>query len=205
MCIRDRGQTEPAIIDSLGLTTTYLAAPTYVNTELIAPASNLSAMPLVNYTTWLRWTSSPTEGAVYDIYRSESDVLDLETMEPIASNLTATYYYDHDLVPGKTFNYWVVAKKEYQVEGETVTMYAQSQPSPKQTATMVDENELNKQLGLQDYWSYVQLPIGNASGYINTSSGNLAYQQVDVAISAPLLASTMPVSYTHLDVYKRQA
>ena len=147
------GQTEPAIIDSLGFTTTYLAAPTYVNTELIAPASNLSAMPLVNYTTWLRWTSSPTEGAVYDIYRSESDVLDLETMEPIASNLTATYYYDHDLVPGKTFNYWVVAKKEYQVEGETVTMYAQSQPSPKQTATMVDENELNKQLGLQDYWS----------------------------------------------------
>ena len=189
------GQTEPAIIDSLGFTTTYLAAPTYVNTELIAPASNLSAMPLVNYTTWLRWTSSPTEGAVYDIYRSESDVLDLETMEPIASNLTATYYYDHDLVPGKTFNYWVVAKKEYQVEGETVTMYAQSQPSPKQTATMVDENELNKQLGLQDYWSYVQLPIGNASGYINTSSGNLAYQQVDVAISAPLLASTMRRTY----------
>ena len=60
---------------------------------------------------------------------------------------------------------------------------------------MVDENELNKQLGLQDYWSYVQLPIGNASGYINTSSGNLAYQQVDVAISAPLLASTMRRTY----------
>ncbi len=60
---------------------------------------------------------------------------------------------------------------------------------------MVDENELNKQLGLQDYWSHVQLPIGNASGYINTSSGNLAYQQVDVAISAPLLASTMRRTY----------
>ena len=78
----------------------------------------------------------------------------METMQPIASNLATTYYYDHDLVPGKTFNYWVVAKKEYQVEGETVTMFAQSQPSPKQTATMVDENELDKQLGLQDYWSY---------------------------------------------------
>ena len=189
------GQTEPATIDSLGFITTYLAAPAYVNTELIAPASNLSAMPLVNYTTWLRWTGSPTEGAVYDIYRSESDTLDLETMQPIASNLATTYYYDHDLVPGKTFNYWVVAKKEYQVEGETVTMFAQSQPSPKQTATMVDENELDKQLGLQDYWSYATVPVGDANGYINVSSGNLVYQQVDLEMVAPLLASTMRRTY----------
>ena len=189
------GQTGAAVIDSLGFTTTYLAASTWVNTELIAPASNLSAMPLVNYTTWLRWTGSPTQGAVYDIYRSEADTLDLETAAPVATNLTTTYYYDHDLVPGKTFNYWVVAKKEYQVEGETVTMFAQSQPSPKQTATMVDENELDKQLGLQDYWSYVTVPVGDASGYINVSSGNLAYQQVDVEMVAPLLASTMRRTY----------
>ncbi|MFR4009126.1 MAG: DUF6531 domain-containing protein, partial [Christensenellales bacterium] len=168
---------------------------TQVCTELIAPASNLSAMPLVNYTTWLRWTGSPTQGAVYDIYRSEADTLDLETAAPVATNLTTTYYYDHDLVQGKTFNYWVVAKKEYQVEGETVTMFAQSQPSPKQTATMVDENELDKQLGLQDYWSYVTVPVGDASGYINVSSGNLAYQQVDVEMVAPLLASTMRRTY----------
>ena len=189
------GQTDTATIDSLGFTTTYLAAPTYVNTELIAPASGLSAMPLVNYTTWLRWTGSPTEGAVYDIYRSESDTLDMETIQPIASNLATTYYYDHDLVPGKTFNYWVVAKKEYQVEGETVTMFAQSQPSPKQTATMVDENELDKQLGLQDYWSYATVPVGDANGYINVSSGNLVYQQVDLEMVAPLLASTMRRTY----------
>ena len=182
-------------MSGMNLFTEYVAPDQRIRTELIAPASNLSAMPLVNYTTWLRWTGSPTEGAVYDVYRSESDTLDMETMQPIASNLTTTYYYDHDLVPGKTFNYWVVAKKEYQVEGETVTMFAQSQPSPKQTATMVDENELDKQLGLQDYWSYATVPVGDASGYINVSSGNLVYQQVDLEMVAPLLASTMRRTY----------
>ncbi len=189
------GTTESATLSTLNFTTTYYAATNMVCTELIAPAGNLSAMPLVNYTTWLRWTGSPTEGAVYDIYRSESDTLDMETMQPIASNLATTYYYDHDLVPGKTFNYWVVAKKEYQVEGETVTMFAQSQPSPKQTATMVDENELDKQLGLQDYWSYATVPVGDANGYINVSSGNLVYQQVDLEMVAPLLASTLRRTY----------
>ena len=98
-------------------------------------------------------------------------------------------------MPGKTFNYWVVAKKDYLVEGETVTQFARSQPSPKQTATMVDENELDKQLGLQDYWSYATVPIGNANGYINVSSGNLVYQQVDLEMVAPLLASTMRRTY----------
>lgn len=190
-----QGNTETVLLDQLTFCAKYGGDSTQVCTELIAPASNLSAMPLVNYTTWLRWTGSPTQGAVYDIYRSEADTLDLETAAPVATNLTTTYYYDHDLVPGKTFNYWVVAKKEYQVEGETVTMFAQSQPSPKQTATMVDENELDKQLGLQDYWSYVTVPVGDASGYINVSSGNLAYQQVDVEMVAPLLASTMRRTY----------
>ena len=189
------GTTEQVTLSSLHFSTKYYGDTTQVRTELIAPASNLSAMPLVNYTTWLRWTGSPTEGAVYDVYRSESDTLDMETMQPIASNLTTTYYYDHDLVPEKTFNYWIVAKKEYQVEGETVTMFAQSQPSPKQTATMVDENELEKQLGLQDYWSYATVPVGDASGYINVSSGNLVYQQVDLEMVAPLLASTMRRTY----------
>ena len=189
------GTTEQVTLSSLHFSTKYYGDTTQVRTELIAPASNLSAMPLVNYTTWLRWTGSPTEGAVYDVYRSESDTLDMETMQPIASNLATTYYYDHDLVPEKTFNYWVVAKKEYQVEGETVTMFAQSQPSPKQTATMVDENELDKQLGLQDYWSYATVPVGDANGYINVSSGNLVYQQVDLEMVAPLLASTLRRTY----------
>ena len=182
-------------MSNMHLTTKYVAPDQRIRTELIAPASNLSAMPLVNYTTWLRWTGSPTQGAVYDIYRSEADTLDLESATPIATNLTTTYYYDHDLIPEKTFNYWVVAKKEYQVEGETVTMFAQSQPSPKQTATMVDENELEKQLGLQNYWSYAAVPVGNATGYINISSGNLVYQQVDLEMVAPLLASTMRRTY----------
>ena len=74
-------------------------------------------------------------------------------------------------------------------------MFAQSQPSPKQTATMVDENELDKQLGLQDYWSYATVPVGDANGYINVSSGNLVYQQVDLEMVAPLLASTMRRTY----------
>ena len=190
-----QGNTETVLLDQLTFCAKYGGDSTQVCTELIAPASNLSAMPLVNYTTWLRWTGSPTQGAVYDIYRSEADTLDLESATPIATNLTTTYYYDHDLIPEKTFNYWVVAKKEYQVEGETVTMFAQSQPSPKQTATMVDENELEKQLGLQNYWSYAAVPVGNATGYINVSSGNLVYQQVDLEMVAPLLASTMRRTY----------
>ena len=60
---------------------------------------------------------------------------------------------------------------------------------------MVDENELEKRLGLQDYWSYVTSTMGNGTGYINVNSGNLVYQKTDFANTAPLLASVMRRSF----------
>ena len=60
---------------------------------------------------------------------------------------------------------------------------------------MVDQAEMDKSLGLQDYWSYVTSDMGNGIGYINVASGNLFYQKTDFANTAPLLATVMRRTY----------
>jgi len=51
----------------------------------------------------------------------------------------------------------------------------ESMPSNEAFATVVDENEVQKMLGLQNYWSYGGFETGSGTGYINVANGNMAY------------------------------
>ena len=117
---------------------------------------------------------------LYEIFRQTVGMQDRKWIAVVEE----PYYYDYNLSYGETFEYWVVAHVTYPV----VVDYAadvRSLPTNSATATMVDQGEVDKYLGIQDYWSYLTADMGNGTGYINTASGN-------------------PVSYTHLDVYMRQ-
>ena len=180
-------------IDQFEMYDLYLGQANTVHVRLVEPATNLSAMPLANYTTWLRWQASETEGAVYDVYRSQSETFDPASAQKIAEDLTDTYFYDYNLMHGQTFHYWVVAKKGFS-SGDT-TAIVESVPCEPAVATMVEEAEVDKYLGLQNYWSYMTTPVGNGTGYINIAGGNLVYQKSDFANTAPLLASIMRRTY----------
>ena len=180
-------------IDQFIMYDLYLGQANTVQVRLVEPATNLSAMPLANYTTWLRWEPSATEGTVYDVYRSQSETFDPDSAQKIAQDLTDTYFYDYNLMHGQTFHYWVVAKKDFP-SGEAMAT-VESAPCAPAAATMVEEAEVDKYLGLQNYWSYMTTPVGNGTGYVNIAGGNLVYQKSDFANTAPLLASIMRRTY----------
>ena len=71
------------------------------------------------------------------------------------------------------------AKKEFQTADGTYT--AVSTPSIFERATIVDQGETDKYLGLQNYWSYVTMDVGSGDAYANVASGNLVYQKTDFA------------------------
>ncbi len=188
--IEQPGETPYEIdLSELHITERYVGTNDLVYTQLVDPPTNLSATPLLNYTTWLRWTPAQAEGAEqiqYEIFRQTVGMQDRKCIAVVEE----PYYYDYNLSYGETFEYWVVAHVTYPV----VVDYAadvRSLPTNSATATMVDQGEVDKYLGLQDYWSYLTADMGNGTGYINTASGNLVYQKTDFTNTAPLLASTM--------------
>ena len=156
--------------------------------QLVASPTGLSAVPLVNYTTWLRWSEPEQDDdiTVYDVYRTPKDGGETEL---IAEDLPDLYFYDYNLYYGQTFDYYVVAKKPFVTQ--TGTYFAFSEPSYCVRATIVDEGEMHKYLGLQSHWSYTTMQIGNSTAYVNVANGNLVYQKTDFMNTAPLLASVM--------------
>ena len=187
--IEQPGETPYEIdLSQLHITERYVGTNDLVYTQLVDPPTNLSATPLLNYTTWLRWTPAQAEGAEqiqYEIFRQTVGMQDQKCIAVVEE----PYYYDYNLSYGETFEYWVVAHATYPAADDAADV--RSLPTNSATAAMVDQGEVDKYLGLQDYWSYLTADMGNGTGYINTASGNLVYQKTDFTNTAPLLASTM--------------
>ena len=164
--------------------------------KLVDEPENLSTLPGANYQTLLRWQASETQGVTYNIYRSETPYFIASEDTLIASGIEETSWSDYNLNYGKTFYYQVTACKTL---GGHVR---ESLPSGQAWATVVDEDELQKRLGLQDYWSYVGFKTGGGDGYVNVSNGNLAYISTDMMVSDPFFAMVMRRTYNSLATTK---
>lgn len=149
--------------------------------SLIDPPDNLSAFVDANNMTLLRWEPSQTEGVVYNVYRSETPYFTISTETRIAAGIETCNWSDYNLNYGRTYYYLVAAVKNNRV----------SIPSNQAVGTVVDANELEKHLGLQDYWSFAQFGTDSGTGYINVSNGNLVYQSADLVVSDPFFAMVM--------------
>jgi YD repeat-containing protein len=74
----------------------------------------------------------------------------------------------------------------------------ESLPSNEAWATVASQNEIEKKLGLQNYWSYTGFNTGSGTGYINVSNGNLSYITTDIVVSDPFFAMVMRRTYNSL-------
>ena len=164
--------------------------------KLVDDPTNLSALNGANYQTLLRWKGSATEGVTYNIYRSETPYFTPAPSNLIASGIEETSWSDYNLNYGKTFYYQVTAVK--QMGGHD----RESLPSNQAWATVVDENEVQKRFGLQDYWSYMGFKTGSGDGYINVSNGNVSYISTDMMVSDPFFAMVMRRTYNSMATTK---
>ncbi|MEI5908515.1 DNRLRE domain-containing protein [Bacillus spongiae] len=168
----------------------------YVNTQghsfkvkLIDEPKNVSATPNVNYMTLLRWDASATKDVTYSIYRSATPDFTPSEATLVEEGVRATYWNDYNLNYGQTFYYQVVAVKE--LNGTS----RHSVASNEAKSQVVSKEELEKHLGLQDYWSYSSFPTARGEGYVNIASGNLVYQSSDFVHVSPQLAMVMRRSF----------
>lgn len=163
--------------------------------KLIDEPDNLSTLVDANYMTLLRWQPSETEGVTYNVYRSESEDVQLIPANLIQPNITGCSWSDFnlDFDQSKTFYYKVAAVKKYTVGG--IEHDRISLPSNEAFAYNVSRNETDKKLGLQDYWTYSGFQTGGGTGYINVANGNMVYKSTDLTVPGPFFGAVMSRTY----------
>ena len=164
--------------------------------KLIDEPDNLSALTDANCSTLLRWEASETDDVTYVIYRSEDAYYDLTDANILVCGLEETHYSDYNQETSTTYYYKVVAVKNYGTSEEPLNRY--SLPSNEVKAVTVDEDEIYKKLGLQDYWSYSGFSTGGGTGYVNVANGNMVYKTTDMVITGPFFASAMSRTFNTL-------
>ncbi|WLR44459.1 HNH/ENDO VII family nuclease (plasmid) [Bacillus carboniphilus] len=157
--------------------------------KLIDEPEKLTATPNVNYMTQLRWEPSTTSDVTYQVYRSKEKNFTLSDETLLAEEIKESYWNDFNLNYGQKFYYKVVAVKDFNGQ------HRLSLPSNEAWSKVVAQNEIDKRLGLQDYWGYSTFQTAQGDGYINISSGNLVYQTTDFVTLSPHLAMVMRRSF----------
>lgn len=166
--------------------------------QLVGVPSNVSAKAEVNYMTLIRWNDTVNEaGTTYNVYRGTTSDFVPSLENQIASDLTEKFYYDSDLFTSPTTLYYKVTA-EKNLGTIMYPIIRESLPSTPVSETPVDVDELDKRLGLQDYWKYTGFRTGGGTGYIELSQGNLCYQSVDSVYPSQLFAFVMRRSYNSL-------
>ena len=164
--------------------------------KIVDAPSMLSALSGANYQTLLRWKPSATQDVTYNVYRSETPYFTPSASTLASEGLNDPYWSDYNLNYNTTFYYQVTAVKK--IKGRK----RESLPSNQASGTVVAENEVQKRLGLQDYWSYAGFKTGSGDGYVNVSNGNLSYITTDLMVSDPFFASVMRRTYNSMATSK---
>lgn len=103
------------------------------------------------------------ENVTYEVWRKRSDWQEGDpSAENVAWDLTDPYYFDFNLDYSHEYDYWVIPMRDFPWQ-DGDTMRVRGVPIQVDHITMVDENELEKRLGLQDYWSYVTSTRGTGT------------------------------------------
>lgn len=159
--------------------------------KLVDEPWNLSTMTGANYMTLLRWERSENDDlaliddVTYNVYRSTTPYFVPSSETLAAEGLTENSWNDYNLNYRDTFYYKVTAEK--MINGHV----RESLPSNEDLATVVSENEVQKRLGLQNYWTYSGFGTGSGTGYVNVSNGDMVYSTTDIIVSDPFLAAVM--------------
>ncbi|MDL2238414.1 DNRLRE domain-containing protein, partial [Christensenellaceae bacterium OttesenSCG-928-K19] len=192
-------------LDILSLSTDYFTV------ELVGTPSNVATRSEINYSIWVKWAQTErkfgeeqeealegvqtgqAQDITYEVYWGMEEDFEADLVNHtnrLGQGTKDFYQYDIRLKDfGETVYYKIYAKKTFGV----IERY--SAPTEIVNATVVDEDELSKQLGIQSYWAYTTSAAGKGTANINMSSGNLAYQATDFAGGGPLLSQIMRRTY----------
>jgi hypothetical protein len=181
-------QYTPSISD-LKANIVYTNSGQVFTVDLIDEPEQLTATPNINYMTLLRWDASETPGVSYNVYRSPEKYFTPGPGNLVAKQISETYWNDFNLNYGRTYYYQVKAVKYFN------SKLRESNSTKEASATVVSKNEVEKRLGLQDYWGYSTFRTGSGDGYVNVSTGNLLYESTDFVMPGPILAMVMRRSY----------
>ena len=198
------GTNSPQLLSwKLGVEEKLAGSPYMV--KLVDEPWNLSTLTDVTHRTLLRWEASTTEGVTYNVYRSATPYFVPSDELKVAEGITETSWYDpyvdfDDDPYGKTFYYKVTAVK---MIGDTGNEHArESLPSNEERAIVADKDEIEKYLGLQNYWSYTGFSTGSGTGYVNVANGNMSYITTDIVVSDPFFATVMRRTFNSIATTK---
>lgn len=190
-------KTVSPVLHSWKLTELVSDTPCWTNNsftvQLMDIPEKLTATPKVNYTVLLRWNYDQTQVATettFNIYRSTDPNFIPAAGNLIAKDVKTTYWNDYNLNYGRTFYYKVTAVRDFPGQKGRESICSEGAK-----ATVVEQDEVNKRLGIEDYWGAADFNMGKGQGYINVSSGNLCYQITDFVYPSPILAEVMRRSY----------
>lgn len=185
------GTSKPTINEwTLSVQEKVIGAPHQI--KLIDEPDNLSSLADANYMTLLRWAPSTTEGVVYNVYRSDEPYFVPSSSTLVAEQIPDNSWSDYNLNYSDTFYYKVTALKEFN------GLMRESIPSLEVSATVVDKDNIQEQLGLQDYWSYSGFNTGSGTGYVNVANGNVVYTSTDIVVPGPFFAAVMRRTFNSL-------
>jgi hypothetical protein len=170
--------------------------------RLVDIPDSLSALSDANYMIQLRWQRSASDiqdGTVtYNVYRSKTPYFEIgdEGVVLVMGGLTYNYYSDYNTDYNQDYYYEVTAVKT--INGHP----RESEASNAAKVTVPDQNEIEKLLGLQNYWGYSGFSTGNGTGYVNVANGNVVYSSTDMVIPGPFFAITMRRTYNSFSTTK---
>lgn len=153
----------------------------------------------INYTNKVTWNGVAGDNVTYNVYRgtntefTKAEAILLNVPDDNNCGVSQPFYYDNLIDYGATVYYKVTAVVN--VGSVENPVYRESMLSVPQFTSFVEEDVLNKRLGLEDYWRYAGFRTGSGSGSVNVSSGNLVYQSVDFVYPSPFLAMVFRRTY----------
>ncbi len=170
--------------------------------RLIQSPDNLSALSEANYMIQLRWERSASDmqdGSVtYNVYRSLTKFFEIggPGVIKIKDGLTENYYSDYNTNYGQESYYKVTAVRN--IGGHI----RESEVSNEAWIFVPDQGEIEKKLGLQNYWGYAGFGTGNGTGYVNIANGNVIYNSTDMVIPGPFFGIVMRRTYNSFSTTK---
>ena len=197
------GTNSPQLLSwKLGVQEKLAGSPFIV--KLVDEPWNLSALTDVTHRTLLRWEKSETDGVTYNVYRSTTPYFvpcdELRVAEGITDTSWYDPYVDFDDPFDITFYYKITASKVFPESGTDAPR--ESLPSNEEQVTVASKDEIEKYLGLQNYWSYSGFSTGSGTGYVNVANGNMSYITTDIVVSDPFFATVMRRTFNSLATTK---
>ncbi|MCL2871151.1 MAG: DNRLRE domain-containing protein [Coriobacteriia bacterium] len=153
--------------------------------------TGLVARDRLDYRTHFNWISAEnkSEDITYEVRYvasiSEEAALNIPSSlwNTVATGISESTFASPNFNYSESLFYQVVPVRSQVTDGKIISSVV-GNPSNIAVSRAVDENELLKRLGIQDYWAYEQIEVPIGTARVEKSTGNMVYQHTDRTIES---------------------